>query len=360
MMPEDLDRIKGARILVVEDSIANQTLARDLLKHAGCHVDLAGNGMEAIKAIRDASKPYDAVLMDLQMPIMDGLEATGIIRGELALDSLPIIATTANVGKKEMARCLTAGANDCLPKPFHIHELYAVMIRWVQPVAGAAAASASGNDETVCAAPARVEVTLPRELHGIDIEDGLARVGQDRALYAGLLAEFADSNAQMGPEIDTAFVKGDLERVRFCAHGIRSTAGNIGADALTMAAAELEEQIMDGGDSVTDAFRRFQIELERTVSVIRAADIAAHRDTARWTSGDVEFDRKEAEKRIGILVDMLDDQDLGAQEEFEKLAGMLGGRGHDEALAELSENLESLEFSSARLILMRVGQEILG
>ncbi len=356
MMPEGLDRIKGARILVVEDSIANQTLARDLLQHAGCLVDLAGNGMEAIKAIRDANKPYDAVLMDLQMPIMDGLEATGIIRGELALDSLPIIATTANVGKKEMARCLTAGANDCLPKPFHIHDLYAVMIRWVQPVAGAAA---SGIDETAGAAPARAEVTLPRELHGIDIEDGLARVGQDRALYAGLLAEFAETNAQMGQEIDMAFVKGDLERVRFCAHGIRSTAGNIGADALTMAAAELEEQIADGGDSVTDAFRRFEIELERTVSVIRAADMAAHRDTACWTSGKVEFDRKEAENLIGILLDMLDDQDLGAQEEFEKLAGMLGGRGLDEALAELSENLESLEFANARSILLRAGQEIL-
>jgi CheY-like chemotaxis protein len=90
MMPEGLDRLRNARILVVEDSIANQTLARDLLLHAGAHVDLAGNGKEAIAAIENADEPYDAVLMDLQMPIMDGLEATGVIRGRLALDKLPI------------------------------------------------------------------------------------------------------------------------------------------------------------------------------------------------------------------------------------------------------------------------------
>ena len=80
MMPEGLDRIKGARILVVEDSIANQTLAHDLLMHAGCHVDLAGNGMEAIEAVRNASEPYDAVLMDLQMPEVNGLQATAALR----------------------------------------------------------------------------------------------------------------------------------------------------------------------------------------------------------------------------------------------------------------------------------------
>jgi CheY-like chemotaxis protein len=358
-MPEGLDRIRNARILVVEDSIANQTLARDLLKHAGCHVDLAGNGMEAIQAIRNAATPYDAVLMDLQMPIMDGLEATTLIREELSLNGLPIIATTANVGKKELERCLAAGANDCLPKPFHIHELYAVMVRWVNSGVAGADAGTSVRDETVCSAPAEAEVMLPAEIDGIDIEDGLARVGQDRKLYAGLLVEFAGSNAQLTVEIDAAFVRGDLERVRFLAHGIRSTAGNIGADALSLAAAELEELIMDGGDDVAGALERFRVELEKTVSVIHAADVGALRGPASWKTGESGFDRDEAEKLIEILLDMLDDQDLDSQREFEKLTGILAGRGHDKTLEEMGKNMEALEFSNARQILMRVGREIL-
>ena len=122
MMPEGLERIKGARILVVEDSIANQTLVRDLLQHAGCLVDLAGNGMEAIKAIRDANKPYDAVLMDLQMPIMGGLEATQKIRNELKLD-VPIVALTAAEVQEERQKCFNIGMDDYLAKPFELEQL---------------------------------------------------------------------------------------------------------------------------------------------------------------------------------------------------------------------------------------------
>jgi len=358
MMPEGLNRLKSARILVVEDSLANQTLAHDLLKHAGCHVDLAGNGMEAIKAIKAASQPYDAVLMDLQMPIMDGLEATAVIREDLSRESLPIIATTANIGKKEQERCLAAGANDCLPKPFHIHELYAVMIRWIELDEGRR--DASGKDEPGDASPATAEATLPTEIDGIDIADGLGRVGQNRELYAGLLVGFADTNDQLDLEIDTAFNKGDLAQVRFLAHGIRSTAGNIGADKLSKAAAELERLIVDGGDGIAVALKGFQIELVKVVSAIHAANVAVPRYSATRTGGETEFDRDEAENLIRTLLAMLDDQDLGAHREFEKLVTILGGQGHDEKMDELGENLEALEFSNARRILTRVGKEVLG
>jgi CheY-like chemotaxis protein len=358
MMPEGLNRIKSARILVVEDSIANQTLARDLLTHAGCHVDLAGNGKEAINAIRGATEPYDAVLMDLQMPIMDGLEATAIIRHELALDSLPIIATTASSGKKDQTLCLAAGANDWLPKPFHIEDLYAVMIRWVQP--GKEQAEASGKDETVCAEAATTETALPAELDGIDVAGGLARVGQDRNLYGKLLVEFANTNARLEQEIVTAFNEGDLERVKFLAHGIRSTAGNIGGEELSNAAAELEGQAADDSDDIASALKFFLGELERAISAIAAADIVVRRGPAPRADGENAFDRNEAETLIGTLLDMLNDQDLGAQRELDKLAAILGGRGHDDTLEKLGDNLEALEFSNARRILARAGKELLG
>jgi two-component system sensor histidine kinase/response regulator len=281
MMPEGLDRIRNARILVVEDSVANQTLARDLLLHAGAHVDLAGNGREAIKAIENAAEPYDAVLMDLQMPIMDGLEATGIIRRELAQDSLPIIATTANTEKREQKLCMDAGANDYLPKPFHIHELYAVLIRWLKPVERAPEAAGESRNEQ----PAANGTVLPDSVDGVDIKAGLARTGQNRTLLAQLLVEFANTNMGLGQEADVAAAAGDLERVRFLAHGIRSTAGTIGAEALSGAATAVEREIVDGGDGLPELLKLFRAELEgvgfcRTCWITR---ILAHsRNSTNW------------------------------------------------------------------------------
>jgi CheY-like chemotaxis protein len=318
-------------------------------------VDLASNGREAIKAIENAVEPYDAVLMDLQMPIMDGLEATGIIRRELSQDSLPIIATTANTEKREQKLCLDAGANDYLPKPFHIHELYAVLIRWLKPVERASEAV----DESSVEQPAAGDVVLPVSVDGVDLKAGLARTGQDRALLAELLVEFANTNTGLGQEVDDAAARGDLDRVRFIAHGIRSTAGTIGAEALSGAAAAVEKEIVAGGAGLPELLKLFRAALEGVVSAILAADIVTRSSAVQLETRSGDFDREKAERLVGILRNMLDDQDLGAQQEFDKLAGMLGGRGHDDTLRELGRNLEALEFSNARQILTRVGKGIL-
>ena len=215
MMPEGLHKIRNARILVVEDSIANQTLAHDLLVSAGCHVDLAADGREALTAIETASDPYDAVLMDLQMPGMDGLQATGAIRGELGLDDLPIIAVTAN-DMSMQDRCLAAGANDCLNKPYHVADLYAVLIRWVGNRGTKPGTPGEREQAIPDDAPQAAEIHVPADIAGIDIENGLSRLGQNRALYLELLAEFATTNVEVGQAIDAAAAAGDLDRVRFC------------------------------------------------------------------------------------------------------------------------------------------------
>lgn len=355
MMPENLDRIKNARILVVEDSVSNQTLARDLLLHAGAHVDLAGNGKEAIKAIENAAMPYDAVLMDLQMPVMDGLEATRIIRRELTQDSLPIIATTANTEENEHKLCRDAGANDYLPKPFHIHELYAILILWLRPVERTSEAVDEGRVERL----AVDEVVLPDSVYGIDITAGLARTGKNQALLAELLIEFANTNMELSQEAEAAAAAGDLKRVRFLAHSIRSTAGIIGAEALSGAATAVEREIEDGGDGLPALLGLFRAELEAVVSGIRAANITLRSGPAERETRNGDVDREKAAHHIGVLLDMLDDQDLGAQQEFNKLDEVLGGYGHDDSLRELGKNLDALQFSNARQILARIGKEFL-
>jgi two-component system sensor histidine kinase/response regulator len=352
MMPEGLERIRNARILVVEDSLSNQTLARDLLLHAGAHVDLAQNGREAIAAIEHARQPYDAVLMDLQMPIMDGLEATGIIRSELAQESLPIIATTANVGRREHMLCLEAGANDCLPKPFHIHELYAVLIRWLQPLKETALPDAIPGEGALAAD----NVTLPSHIEGIDVVGGLARTGNKRELYARLLIEFASANAGVGEKLDNAARQEDWEHVRFLAHGIRSTAGSIGASALSVAAGDMEGAITDGLGGLTKRLANFRVRLDAVLGAIGRAGIAVSSSPA--AQGSTTFDKNAAAQSIERLSALLDDQDLAAKDEFEHLSEMIGDMLGD-ALAELSAAIESLEFAHASEILVRVSREIM-
>ena len=357
MMPAGLERIKNARILVVEDSIANQTLARDLLLHAGAHVDLAGNGREAIRAIKDAGQPYDIVLMDLQMPIMDGLEATGIIRGELGYDSLPIIATTANTERKEHIMCLDAGANDCLPKPFHIHELYAVLIRWLKPAEAAhTPGETPGADVDVPSGAG--DVTLPGAIAGVDMEVGLSRVGGKRELFASLLVDFADEHDEFARAFDDAAEAGDRDRIRFLVHGIRSTAGNIGADALSGAAGQIERMVASGDDGLEEHLSRFRTAQDELVAAIRSAGIVVRHDREHHGETRGDFDGDETGRLIAKLQDMLEDQDLGAEDEFARLAEMLDGRGHDAVLSEIEENIEALQYSSARQILWRVGKDL--
>lgn len=357
MMPEGLERIRDARILVVEDSIANQTLARDLLLHAGAHVDLARNGREAISAIKNAGEPYDAILMDLQMPIMDGLEATGIIRGELGYDSLPIIATTANTERKEHKLCLDAGASDYLPKPFHIHELYAVLVRWLKP-AGAATAPGETTGAAAGVRPVTGDVDLPPAIAGIDMEVGLGRVGGKRELYASLLISFANEHEEFARAFDEAAAAGDRDRIRFLVHGIRSTAGNIGADSLSGVAGRIEKMVVDGATDLEECLGRFRAEQDELVAAIRDAGIVIRHDREHHRAARGDFDADEAGGLLARLRDMLEDQDLGAEDEFTRLAEMLDGRGHDDVLSEIEENIEALQYSNALQILRRVGKDL--
>lgn len=363
MIPDGMERIRNARILVVEDNPANQTLARDLLTHAGLAVDLAENGQIAVDAIRNAETPYDAVLMDVQMPVMDGLEASRIIRGELEQRDLPIIATTANVQDSERERCFAAGADDCLAKPFDIPTLFATLLRVVSSrLDGNGRGADNGADPLAAKASLLdredVEIILPEAIDGIDVELGMKRAGESRDLYASLLIGFAETNASASSVIGDAAMNGDLDRVRFVAHGVRSTAGNIGADALSQAAGALEEAISSGG-RVAPALKSFQAELDKVVSAIIASGVAISRKSAPRTASDSPMAVDEIAAIIDRLDTMLEDQDLGAEDEFGKLAELLGGRGYDAPLDRLEASLDALEYAHAKGVLESLREDLL-
>lgn len=246
--------LKGTRILLVEDNPMNQEVGVELLGGAGIEVDVAGNGIEALEMV--GKKHYDAVLMDCQMPLMDGFEATRRIRAQPRFAGLPILAMTANTMSGDRKLCLEAGMNAHIAKPVDVEQLFTTVQRWVKPGAVHVA--------TVMTEPEAV--TLPR-IDGLQLGSALHRLGGDRGLLNRLLTCFCEREADSVATIRAALATGDREAATRVAHTLKGLAGNIGAHAVAEAAGEVEARLRQGANSdcasLADLDRELQGLIER-------------------------------------------------------------------------------------------------
>ena len=215
-------------ILLVEDDPMNQAIVRTILSADGQRVTVAAHGGEALALAAHAS--YDLVLMDLQMPGMDGLTATTALRALPDHATTPIVAMTANACEDDRARCLAAGMDDVLAKPFQPDALRSIVGRWGRG-GGVAAAPTSAPPSPACAIPV---------MTGLDTEPALARVAQDRALYVRLLRAFVETRADTAVHISDALAAGEPDAARRMAHTIKGVAGNLGITRAHASAARLE------------------------------------------------------------------------------------------------------------------------
>ncbi|MES1152188.1 MAG: response regulator, partial [Dongia sp.] len=192
--------LKGCRVLLVEDNDFNQQVASELLADAGLAVEVAENGAVAIDRLKAAPDgQYDLVLMDMQMPVMDGVAATVEIRKLPRFAALPIVAMTANALSAERQRCLDAGMNDHLAKPIEPELLFAALGRWLKPrkdgAAAPAARRANGADDVDLSDLA---------IDGLDVKLGLSRVLGKTKLYRDLLRKFARDQAAVPAALEAA------------------------------------------------------------------------------------------------------------------------------------------------------------
>ncbi len=254
-------RLDGVRLLLAEDNEINQQIAVELLEGAGAEVVVAGNGREALEQVLGAApEAWSAVLMDLQMPEMDGIEATKRIRADARYATLPIIAMTAHAMVEERERCLAAGMADHIAKPIDPHAMFQTLARWARPVAAAAA-----RPRTL--APG--EAALP-DIAGLDAAAGLKRVAGNRRLYLSLLRQFADKQADAGQRLAAALKARDRALAERIAHTIKGVAGSIGFAALQDASAALEDALRSNR-KVKSAATVFEAELARTIAVLKDA-----------------------------------------------------------------------------------------
>ncbi len=239
----DLSHLRGARILLAEDNDLNQQVACELLGDAGLVVEVAENGAIAIEMVQAA--PYDLVLMDMQMPVMDGIAATLEIR-RLGFAGLPIVAMTANAMQADRDRCLDAGMNDYLAKPIDPDALWATLLAWVVPRAGLGAGAPLPVPAPAIADDAADDAEgLPTGIPGLDTAAGLSRVLGKKRLYRDLLRKFTAGQKGAVSAIRAALDEGDLATAERHAHTLKGTAGNIGALPVQDAAANLEAAIRE-------------------------------------------------------------------------------------------------------------------
>ena len=313
--PKALERIQGANVLLVEDNEINQQVAREILEGAGLIVTLATNGQEAVNAVTESR--YDAVLMDVQMPVMDGYTATHKIReweqklqaqgSELKQDDIsvssdnsdqypaasdqkpassiqypapsgqqvPIIAMTAHAMAGDEQKSIDAGMNGHITKPIDPDQLFAALQQWIKPVEGRAVVPESSPDSEGAPAidapaePAQtmpVEEGLPESLPGFNLKAGLARLMGNEKLYRKLLVDFGVNYCTVGGEIRAAVEIGDFEQTHSLVHNIKGLAGNLEATDLQAAAVALEALVK--GRSIETASEK---ELVRKLTQLESA-----------------------------------------------------------------------------------------
>ncbi len=236
------EKLAGTRVLLVEDNEMNQELAMELLRNAGIEVMIANNGQEALDILADDSR-FDGVLMDCQMPVMDGYTATREIRKNPQFGKLPIIAMTANAMMGDREKVIQAGMFDHIAKPLNVSEMFTTIARWIQP------ATPTDGRAAPAQAPARTasgHADLPAQLPGIDMAAGLARTMGDKSFYSSLLVRFRDSNRDFQSSFRKACDGGDSTAPERVAHTLKGAAGTIGAWDLHAAAGRLEQACCDG------------------------------------------------------------------------------------------------------------------
>lgn len=263
----DVSAIRGCRILLVEDNEINQEVAIGQLEDAELFVDLAENGAEAIRMVRE--NEYDAVLMDMQMPVMDGIEATKVIRSEPRFEDLPIIAMTAAAMAADRDRCLEAGMNDHITKPIDPDRLLGTLIHWLTPPGGSGAISR--NPDKSRKESERSDVAeAPLKIAEIDVASALKRMGGNRSRYESLLRRFAQKQANVVEAIRELLSTGDVATAERTAHSLKGAASTLGAMEVSEKAAIAEIAIRDG-EGVDEVLTSLSGDLARAVQAIKSA-----------------------------------------------------------------------------------------
>ena len=346
--------IRGARALLVEDNEINQQVAREILGGFGLIVQIAVNGREAVEAVLAGQTAFDVVLMDVQMPEMDGYEATRRLRERFGPEQLPIVAMTAHALESEHQRCLAAGMNDHVPKPIDPDQLVTVLARWIKPDPSRKAPAPPVR--TASKSP----VDFPDQIPGIDLESALRRLDGDRELINDLLHDFQQHFGDVVERIRDALAQADIELAQRTAHTLKGVAGNIGATEVYRGAHAVEAAIRESEhDHLAELLDNLHASLQIVLSGIPAAPPTPRSSPlAAPTPDRAALDLHRVTQALAEFDDLLKRNNLGAKKHLEPLHDLLAAAGVAELLAQLENCVSRLDFKGAQAAVTAITQEL--
>jgi two-component system, sensor histidine kinase and response regulator len=383
----DFWRLQGLRVLVVEDNLINQQIVEELLQIAGVVVSKAANGVEALAWLEARSEgaasspsrgepqlPCDLVLLDLNMPEMDGWECAQRIRSDPRWCHLPLLAMTAHAMQQERDRCLALGMQDHITKPIDPQLLYGRLQHWggrPAPVATDGEVSGPGpgkaNGTSTLVPPQGPIAELVERLPGFDVARALKRVGGNVDLYRRLLGSLVHTQADADLRLAEALAKPDLRQAEHIAHTVKGVAANLGGLALTEAASHLDGELKQGR-APAGLQQRFVDALQHTLAEITAALIASPNPQTPIPDGEdgephaplpparqpLSPTQMALIERLDALLALADGESLElVEQERPALEAVLGSAG----LACLEAALQGFDFSSARDLLKPSSQQ---
>lgn len=349
----NLSAIRGASVLLVEDNLINQQIAQELLEEEGLKVEVVQNGKEALDLLQ-AHLPevlFDAVLMDLQMPIMDGYEATLQLRKEARFNTLPIIAMTADAVTGVRERVLEVGMNDYVTKPIQLDLLASALLRWIPArVTEDAEQTAAVTSAQAAASPASIA-----HLRCLNYEEALARLAGKVPLLQRLLIQFVEENNNSLTLLNADLEARRWETAKHVVHTIKGTAGNLGLNAIYQAAFTLEQQLgqcVELSPALQKAFEQFKKAMREAMDEIRhvllAEETSSLQPAAAWVGQEAAGGHQPL--RFSVLENLKTavlNFDASASAQIAELLSQAQGGPYFSVLQEIESAIEGFEQEEA-------------
>ncbi len=345
--------LTGVHLLVVEDNNINQQVAKEFLEGFGATVDIAENGRIAAEKIEDGMS-YHAVLMDLQMPVMDGYEATARIRRKFDKDTLPILAMTAHALQSEIQKCLQAGMNSVVTKPIDPDKLKEELVRWALPKHAAAKPAPRGIPS-----PQREisEEDLISSLPGIDVKSALHRLMGNRHLLKKLVGDFAVNNSSVFDDIRKALGKGDYPSAQRTVHSFKGVAGNLSATEAFSSAVRIEMLLQQqDAKGIAEELNTMENAYQIISNGVNAA--RAEEKSGMPMPGKHSIDIEIAGGMISGLYNLLQKHSMGARKQWILLKETLYQPDLKELLTRFDESINRLDFKGAIESLEGISQKL--
>jgi len=334
---------KPPRLLVVEDNELNQQVARRILEGMGMEVDVVGNGRRALDAL--ATEVYNLVLMDIQMPEMDGLTATKIIRSDGRYGNLPILAMTAHAMPDDKRKSLEAGMNGHLTKPINTQELKKALTKYLETELFVYTPEQETDED---------DDFLPVDLPGINTARGLRNIGGNREGYLKVLLGFRDGFIGFPAELGKVLAVSGPEQALIKVHSLKGIAGNIGATRLYELCRSLEGELRgEGGDNSAGELEALVVELEMILEGLEGIESVKDQESREYV-----FNKEKSFNLIGKLYMMLGEGDAECGDVLDELRVHFNLERYEKQLDELTRHIDNFDFDDGRSVLEMIAEQL--